>query len=478
MILSFLKKYYHLIILFTCLIVYTLVRYKDLFLPYFWDEMAVYSRAAMYLNDHNLSILPSALTPLISRGHPILFAFLHGSAMRIFGTDLIVGHTVSLIFSFSLVLVLYYVARSMLNKTLGLIAALTLMAQPIFIGQSMLMLPEILLAMLVLLAAHFYLREKWVGYIIACSIAVMIKETAVLIPVVAGLYGLLIRIRSLNFKYVLTHVLVNLVPAMIFGLFLIVQKIQHGFYLFPFHMKMLAREQLNTLAHIYNYLEFIFIEQGRFLISLFILAGLSKMIFQVYKKTFRTNIQLRNFILFSLILFITMIIFSGTFGYMNRYMTLLIPLLAILGVMSLNYISGKINFAKIGLALSILVIPFFYLETSVFDYEVDLGYKRHLNVLKRAVRYLEEEGLHDQQFFTNFPVNSAIKDVRRGYLSGKYDFKPSRAFDDHTTYVVISRPGSASHNFPGDVELESIKIFRDKFAQVEIFKVIRPEMRP
>ena len=32
---------------------------RDLSLPYFWDELGVYGRAAVYLHDHALGLLPS-----------------------------------------------------------------------------------------------------------------------------------------------------------------------------------------------------------------------------------------------------------------------------------------------------------------------------------------------------------------------------------------------------------------------------------
>jgi hypothetical protein len=44
--------------------------------PYFWDELGVYSRAALYLYDHQISLLPNALPPELSRGYPLLCAAL------------------------------------------------------------------------------------------------------------------------------------------------------------------------------------------------------------------------------------------------------------------------------------------------------------------------------------------------------------------------------------------------------------------
>src|SRR5687768_4615884 len=83
---------------FTGLVIisFAIFRFSDLSLPYFWDEIGVYAQAALYLSEHGLSLLPSALPSKLSRGHPLLFFFVYASGFTLLGKSVVVGHSILL----------------------------------------------------------------------------------------------------------------------------------------------------------------------------------------------------------------------------------------------------------------------------------------------------------------------------------------------------------------------------------------------
>jgi len=45
------------------LLVFTVSKIPVLSLPFFWDELAVYGAAGLYMHDHTLSLLPASMPP-------------------------------------------------------------------------------------------------------------------------------------------------------------------------------------------------------------------------------------------------------------------------------------------------------------------------------------------------------------------------------------------------------------------------------
>ena len=163
------------------LLPFGIYKLRDLALPYFWDELGVYARAAVYLHDHALGLLPSYLPPELSRGHPLLLAFVFGALFRVFGATPLVAHVGMLLISTGLVVSVFWIAREHWNAAVGLAAAGLLLAQPLFLAQSTLLLPEIPLALACLWAMHAFSRKKFLQSGLFIGMAIFLKETAVVL---------------------------------------------------------------------------------------------------------------------------------------------------------------------------------------------------------------------------------------------------------------------------------------------------------
>ena len=105
---------YHLIFIaaIACLIVF---KWSDLSLPYFWDELGVYTQAADYQVQHGISLAPASVPPVLSRGHPLLFTCMNAIVRRVFGEQVMVAH-VFCFFIAVLLLAVIYLKVSLLNS--------------------------------------------------------------------------------------------------------------------------------------------------------------------------------------------------------------------------------------------------------------------------------------------------------------------------------------------------------------------------
>lgn len=71
-------------------------KWQDIALPYFWDEMAGYMSGVLYMQDYGISILPTAVPPDLSYGHPLLMHATMACIAEVFGNTPTVMHLTTL----------------------------------------------------------------------------------------------------------------------------------------------------------------------------------------------------------------------------------------------------------------------------------------------------------------------------------------------------------------------------------------------
>ena len=157
--------------------------YFDVFnLPYFWDELGVYSRAAIHMSVHGIGLLPSVLPDDISRGHPILVPFLFSTVFKIFGLKIIVAR---LFAAFIYSVGIFYLFRIFLLKYSpfhATIFSFLIFIQPCFLSQSLLILPEIPLMVIAIMSLFYFLKKQYSALSICLSISLFVKESAIILP--------------------------------------------------------------------------------------------------------------------------------------------------------------------------------------------------------------------------------------------------------------------------------------------------------
>lgn len=410
-------------------------KWQDLHLPFFWDELGVYSRSAQYLSDHSLSLLPSALPPELSRGHPLLLPFVYAVVILVFGDNVFVFHGLSLTFSLFLLLAVYHHVSRQWNRTFALSTVLLFAAQPVFLAQSSMVLPEIPLALLVFLALMNYQDSKYGRYALYASLAVLIKEVAIVLVILSVLHVAYRKFLKKDrwYSVSLSQMLLVLLPGFVFVLFFTVQRIQQGWFFFPYHVELLTLHPQNIWDAFSRYLSFLFLEQGRFVWLILILTA-----FVVF--TLKQSWRLHYHKVFVPFLFaIAFLVFSAFNFYMNRYILVLLPWLSFALVIS---IFGVFTNQKWGLFICLLVSSssLLYLKAEQFNYDVDLGYRDHLQLEKQLVGSLCNDLDSAATAYANFPLNVALVEKRSG-LSVCEKLSAAYVFNLSTTYVLKTRNG-------------------------------------
>ena len=474
-----LYKYLPYLFMLVSIGVFVLFQYPTLLLPYFWDELGVYARAALHLHDNNLSILPGAVPADLSRGHPTLFVFLVASVFRIAGTELWVGHFYPFLVSLLLVVSVFGFGKKHFNSTVGLIAALLLMVQPLFFAQTGLMLPEVQLALLCFLAINFYLQQQWLFYVILASLAVLTKETGIIVPaILMGLEGIFYLVQSSRLKKIelIKRTGLILIPWLVFGIFLIVQKLQNGWFFYPYHVSFIKTDWASLNYKLYFFSDFIFLSQGRWLWLIILVLGVGWLIatkhISIKKEGERIlTDRVVSTYLFAVFIFFASFLFSPD---MHRYTLVVFPFVLILLAAAIWQFTNGWSIYKAIIVCVILSTHLFYLWDNSFNYDADLDYVNVVKVQKEATNYLEKQKMKNGplKIHSNFPFFYGMYDKRLGYLN-ELDFLAwNNSVSEDIDFVVKESPGTGIGADLSDTSNYRLhKRFQEGFANVSIYKV-------
>lgn len=477
------RKVWPGIFLCVILVVFIITKIPALGLPYFWDELGVYSRAGLYLHDNGLGLLPHALPPELSRGHPLIFPFLSGLSFSLFGDTLVTAHVTALMISIFLLISVYYITSKIFSPATALLAVMLMIAQPIFFAQSALLLPEILLAMFMLWAIYFWVNKQLILYALFSSLAILTKETAIIIPVVIivseGINLVAVEKERQNFKLRPSHLFV-LVPFVIYGIFLIIQKAQNGWYLFPLHEENIGLHPERFINFSWDYITFIFYEQGRIIITI---TSVLILIYLLIKR----ELKLNRFSLFLVVLLAGGISFNALNFYMNRYTLFII--ISTLILMSSVIIQYSKKFPVVMIMIPVILICCIYtLDGDLlfgnkpvslkyqdrFDYDENMSYLSYIEIQEQAINQILKSAGSKDRIFANFPVSIALADPRYGYTKKKagrdFTLQHKMAHQTGFQYALISDPGSYDYSLPSIDSLTVIKTYADDVVKIVLYK--------
>jgi len=451
------------------LVPFGLYKLRDLALPYFWDELGVYGRAAVYLHDHVLGLLPANLPPDLSRGHPLLLPFTFGALFRVFGATPLVAHVGMLLVSTTLVVSVFWVARLHWNAAIGLAAAALLVAQPLFLAQSTLLLPEVPLALLALWSIHAFSRAKYLQAGIFLSLAIFVKETAlVLVAVLAVMLALRwLRARP-SARAAAAGGLALAVPSLLYGAFLLIQKHQNGWYLYPFHKDKVNFHWTAMKGQLVDGIAFVFVEQGRIALSVVVALWMLLRLFGRREGEKRLEHSVAWIFAFFAI---TFLLFSAGNVFMKRYLLCLLPPLAILtgrALFELVRDQVKVLFpATIALGLLSLAD----LSSSTFNCAYDMSFRESVRVQQEATRYLDSAVGTDKAILANFPTVFGLEDPRYGYVPEKFK-RSSSVYSPDAEYIFASEIYAPFKPPPG-VRTELMRRFSSPYMNIALYHILR-----
>ncbi|MGA2822988.1 MAG: glycosyltransferase family 39 protein [Bacteroidales bacterium] len=405
------------------IIIFFFFKLHDVSIPYHWDEMGVYVPAALQMKDTgHISLLPGCIDPLFSRGHPLLFTFCNALIFKIFGDTFIVGHLFALFLAIITLVMFFFVAKSLFNRKVAFFATAMLSSQPIFFSLSVQLLPEMMLTFFTLGSIYGILKKKWTFFALFGSLAMLTKESAIVIPATALIVLFIESIRDKDF-FTLKRFrlfLLGATPLFVFGFFLIIQKIQNGWFLFPEHMQYIHWETEKLSKGAARIFQDMFIWQGRWMIGVTFLAGIVLGFFSKLLKTGPKGKFILTFALFILFAFI----FADINYYLTRYILYVVPFIVLGGTYTAFLIFERI-FSNLKMMQWVMIIYFSAYgvslgHTNMYTYQntCDMSYKMVVKVSLKAIHWAEQNWSKDT-IEANFPIFQGIQDPRNGYLKGK-----------------------------------------------------------
>jgi 4-amino-4-deoxy-L-arabinose transferase-like glycosyltransferase len=158
-------------------------------LPYYWDEAGYYVPAALDFFRHGL-LIPTSTEPT---GHTPLVSIYLAVAWRIFTFSPLVTRAAMILFAASTVTTTAVLGRRVFAeradaRDAALAGAALLGLTPLFFAQSEMVHLDLAVAFFTLLAIIALLDERWISYAAMGSLAVLTKETAIVLVPIAWIY--------------------------------------------------------------------------------------------------------------------------------------------------------------------------------------------------------------------------------------------------------------------------------------------------
>ena len=449
-------------------------------LPYYWDELGVYANGAIEMAKHRISLAPNALEPGISRGHPLLSYVCFAIPYRIWGLTPTVGHITSLFISIAVLLSVFQFCYRFFNPWVGVIAVGITVAQPLFLAQSGLVLPEMLLALFCIWALYAYANNSWWQFALFASLAILVKETAIILPVVAIsveiIYGLFHRGQN---KWVSGKWLAWLVPFCVFGAFLLIQKQQNGWYFFDVHTDSIDTSLSTIWKKAYDYGYFLLWGQGRYwmlpLLGLYALVSTYRLGIAHALKTMVEHVLNMPKAQLAIYMFILgMVSFSSINFFMERYMLSALVALSIPLAVLLNSLTGHKQWAKIIVLVLIVGNACFFAKADHFTYDVDMSYVDEVKALQEGIYWMEGHVPEDALIWPDFPPMFALEKSTMGYVANKSftntSYDKERIVATAGSYVLRMTPGANITGEMPDDQFDLVHVSEVGYARCEIFR--------
>ncbi len=458
-----------------------LFKLSHLSVPYFWDELGVYSRAALYMFDHRISLMPDALPGELSRGHPLLCAAIFAAGYNIIGPHVWVGHLTALLFSCALLFLLYRFAEKFFGHETAILAPVLLVLQPVFIAQSSMVLPEIMLSFFCTLSLYAYLNGRFFQLALFSTLAILVKETAVALPFCIGLLELIKAFRNGFEKKDIVKFCLICMPLAAWILFLVIQKVQNGWFFFPLHKAYVSFSPASIWPRLGYYLSFLLKGQGRYTWTIMILLSCLLLVWrnknEVFTRKFIVEYTGRRkwqvALIVTLYILIALLVSILNF-HLARYVLLVMPVLCMLVAAVVMYLIQNVKNRMVTvLILLSLTMPLLYYKGSSFNVDADMSYIDIVDAQKELTSYLNTVADAHSKIISDFPVYHGLIEKRSGYSTVEYEeIAGCSSKEDlpQADYLIFSHPGNLESCKPDKQKHELLKKTQSPFAKFFLYK--------
>lgn len=416
------------------LIIFVVLKLPYLQLPYYWDEGWVYAPAIQLMDLRGLSLAPDALPADYGRGHPLLFHFLGGLWLRLFGYSIVSAHAFALTIALTVLWIIYRIATRLFYQSTGIVAVLFVMTQSIFFAQSVLVLPEILLVLFMLLALYYYVQKQWLWYGLSAAAAILTKESAIVLFAALSLHTSIIwlRHRTELRSYLFQLFYINIPLSLWIG-FLIWQKVIYGWYFFPLHIGLTAFSPDIIWEKLQRGFCYIFFYQGR---NALLGGSLLALIIIAIRKAI--NSLPSTWFIVSSIFFVIFLVMCSVNFYTERYLISLIVLFAFAGAAIITHPILPRWLAVFIVLFTLLSSANAYINMRTVN-DHNPGYKDGVRVMLKAVDYLTNPDRKKHKVYSPFLLMKNLTDTLCGYVTPtNHHMQVSNTDTTGATYFVLS----------------------------------------
>ncbi|MEJ5265619.1 MAG: glycosyltransferase family 39 protein [Bacteroidales bacterium] len=452
------------------ILLFVLFKIPYLSLPFYWDEAWSYAMAVFDMAQNGPTLLPGHANEWFTRGHPLMYYFLSSSWLKVFGLNLLSAHAFALLISVLSLIIIFYVFKHLVNQASAFIISLAVGVQSMFLSQSTMLLPEIFLMLLSVLVFYGYVTKKWYIYIVFSSLLVLSKETG-LILILVILFDKIFLSKLFYWsdieknKQFVKEIIILSIPVIVFVTFLLIQKKNLGYFLYPEHIGMTNFEFRSIKANFINYsLQLIWNNLRQIWLFIAIISLVIGLVFG--KKISKQQVHL---LVLSIIFIIGYLLFSSVNFFTTRYLLTLLPFYFFIVVSLINYaVDTKI---PIVIVLCTLLVANF-IDSYAKDGEGDcvLTFRETVICHRNAINYCENKGYYNKYINTGFLMSFNLKYPHLGYLQGEKRFVNVNKSESPEVYIFYSNePDSNYEKVKSDTTYFLEKRFSIKNAWVEIY---------
>ncbi len=496
-------------------------KFPHLSLPYFWDEAWVYAPAVLEMHKSGLSLLPDAIPPELSRGHPLLFHFLAALWVKIFGTSFFAVHSFPMLISVALLVAVYFFCKTFFSPLVGLLSSIMLAVQPLLLAQSSFLLPEVMMALWTILCLWFYLKEKWILFIVFASLMLLTKESGIVLLGTIGLWTLFENIflkkGTLNIVSLLKTCAYITAPLLIAGVYFVIQKLQCGWFLYPEHWGMMTFDWVIFHRKFLDIYGFILQGQGRYVLFISFFVCLSffwKSLIGLEKIFVPAGYAIATFILFNvwsandkIMLVLVLIIFARLYQlifikqyYENREAGKLLAISALF--VFIYFIFCQLNFLSLRyllLLLPVVIIIVFGFISQVFENkwvfvaiafvcilncfrqlnkydtvgDYNLSYVDGVKAQQKSVKYFEQNNWNEKKIYTGFNSSVSLNSLQAGYCREANKFiKLTDTLTSDVEFCVFTNiePQADYDSLLNEINLELLTSIEENKVWIDIYK--------
>ena len=475
-------------VLLGVLVLFVACKIPHLFYPYYWDESWPYAPAIVEMYHHGISLMPSAVQPELSRGHPLFFHALAAGWMHIFGHSLVAMHSMALLISVLFLVAVYEAGLRFFNQRVAVLALLMVATQVLFFVQSSYVLFEMLVAFLAFLSLCSYTAHRYLLTAICLTALFYTKESGMIMGFVLGLDALVMLFKKGDSPWAkIKRILSVGVPVIAIGIFFLLQKQIRGWYIFPLYNDLIGHDWVNfwdgfrnTVAkaefiddYRYYYL-FLLIafsvftgfrhrrygliiilvpaillyfvafgahqnpEQGKLSFGVFMLTSVSFLYFATRPAVFGDFAQ-RKFLALAGMFILCFIVFSSLNFFTYRYLLAsIVPLHFIIAALLEKFIGVRNKGLYLSVTGLLLLISVYSFKNDTGYGDGDLGGLQNIQLQKGAVDYLEQNNDYNASIGVGaFLEREHLIDSTTGFLTHGKIFSNVRWDIDIKTDIAV-----------------------------------------